>query len=151
MEQFIRKKSQNMQVQNANMKLSPNTTTIPFADSSAFYNEPDARYYLDDYTRFVVMEEVMREYVAGVNVRKNRDGFYFMVIDIERNVLLDANPLMLLDGVPVFDADEIIALDPLKVEKIETVKTRFGKGATGLPGHCKLYHLRRRPGWSYYS
>ncbi len=134
MEQFIRKKSQNMQVQNANMKLSPNTTTLPFADSSAFYNEPDARYYLDDYTRFVVMEEVMREYVAGVNVRKNRDGFYFMVVDIDRNVLLDANPLMLLDGVPVFDADEIMALDPLKVEKIETVKTRFGKGVLDCLG-----------------
>jgi hypothetical protein len=35
---------------------------------------------------------------------------------------------MLLDGVPVFDADELIALDPLNVEKIETVKRRFHKG-----------------------
>ena len=134
MEQFIRIKSQNMQVQNANMKLSPSTTTLPYTDSTAFYNEPEARYLLDDYTRFVVMEEVMREYVAGVNVRKNRDGFYFMVIDIERNVLLDPNPLMLLDGVPVFDADEIIAIDPLKVQKIETVKTRFGKGVLDCLG-----------------
>jgi hypothetical protein len=134
MEQFVRIKSQNMQVQNANVKLSPNTTTLPFTDSTTFYNQPDARYYLDDYTRFVVMEEVMREYVAGVNVRKNRDGFYFMVVDIDRNILLEPNPLMLLDGVPVFDADEIIAIDPLKVEKIETVKTRFGKGALDCMG-----------------
>lgn len=134
MEQFIRIKSQHVQVQNANMKLAPATTILPITDSTTFYHQPNSRYYLDDYTRFVVMEEVMREYVAGVNVRKNRDGFYFMVVDIERNVLLDANPLMLLDGVPVFDADEIIALDPLKVEKIETVKTRFGKGVLDCLG-----------------
>ena len=74
------------------------------------------------------MEEVMREYVYGVNVRKNKKGFHFMVIDLERNIIYEENPLMLLDGVPVFDADEIIALDPLKVEKIETVKRRFHKG-----------------------
>jgi hypothetical protein len=134
LEKFLRTKSQNMQIWNANMKLTPSAVTIPNLDSTSFYQEPDSRYYLDDYTRFVVMEEVMREYVAGVNVRKNRNGFHFMVIDIERNIVYDENPLMLLDGVPVFDADEIIALDPLKVEKIETIKTRFGKGVVDCRG-----------------
>ncbi len=134
MAQFITNKSQQMQVQNANMKLSPAFIMVPRTDSVSFYHEPDFRYYLDDFTRFVVMEEVMREYVAGVNVRKNRNGFYFMVVDTERNILLEPNPLMLLDGVPIFDADEIIALDPLKIEKIETVKTRFGKGVLDCQG-----------------
>lgn len=134
MEQFIVRKSRQMQVQNANMKLSPAFTLLPRTDSSAFYYEPDIRYYLDDYTRFVVMEEVMREYIAGVNVRKNRNGFYFMVVDTDRNIVMEPNPLMLLDGVPIFDADEIIALDPLKIEKIETVRTRFAKGILDCQG-----------------
>lgn len=133
-EQFIVRKSRQMQVQNANMKLSPAFTLLPRTDSSAFYYEPDIRYYLDDYTRFVVMEEVMREYIAGVNVRKNRNGFYFMVVDTDRNIVMEPNPLMLLDGVPIFDADEIIALDPLKIEKIETVRTRFAKGILDCQG-----------------
>jgi hypothetical protein len=128
LENYIKSKSQQMQVYNANLKLSPNSEIVSLQDSASFYNEPDARYYLDDYTRFIVMEEVMREYIAGVNVRKNREGFHFMVIDMERNIIYQQNPLMLLDGVPVFDADDIIALDPLKIEKIETIKTRFGRG-----------------------
>ncbi len=103
-------------------------------DSASFYIEPDSKYLLDDYTRFVVMEEVMREYISGVNVRKNKDGFHFMVIDIEKNIVYDENPLMLLDGVPVFDADEIIAIDPLKIEKIETVKSGFGRGVLDCQG-----------------
>ncbi|HOX82415.1 MAG TPA: hypothetical protein PLS08_05255, partial [Chryseolinea sp.] len=38
-------------------------------DSSAFYNAADETYLLDAYTRFPVMEEVLREYVPGVLVR----------------------------------------------------------------------------------
>ncbi len=127
-------RSQQMQVINAYQKFNPSRPVITAIDSSAFYHNPDASYQLDDYTRFVVMEEVMREYIAGVNVRKNRDGFHFMVIDIEKNIVYEGNPLMLLDGVPVFDADEIIALDPLKIQKIETVKRRFEKGIVDCEG-----------------
>jgi hypothetical protein len=76
----------------------------------------------------------MREYIAGVNVRKNKDGFHFMVVDMDRNIIYEDNPLMLLDGVPVFDADEIIALDPLKVQRIQTVNKRFGKGVVDCQG-----------------
>lgn len=134
MKDWILKQSQNMQIQNAYQKYQPKLTAITQIDSSSFYNEPDSRYYLDDYTRFIVMEEVMREYIANINVRKNQDGFHFMTVDIERNVVYEDNPLMLLDGVPVFDADEIIALDPLKIEKIETVKRRFHLGYLDCQG-----------------
>jgi len=46
-----------------------------------FYGKADENYLLDDFTRFPVMEEVMREYVPGVFVRKRRDGFHFLVRD----------------------------------------------------------------------
>ena len=128
LENWIRQQSQNMQVRNAYRRYQPKSPIINVIDTSSFYNEPDATYFLDDYTRFIVMEEVMREYISGVNVRKNKDGFHFMVIDYDRNEIFSENPLMLYDGVPVFDADEIIALDPMKVEKIETIKRRFHKG-----------------------
>jgi len=131
---WLIEKSQQMQVVNAYQKYNPSKPTITEIDSSAFYISPDASYILDDYTRFIVMEEVMREYIAGVNVRKNKDGFHFMVIDIEKNIVYEENPLMLLDGVPVFDADEIIALDPLKIQRIQTVNRRFGRGVIDCQG-----------------
>jgi len=131
---WLIEKSQQMQVVNAYQKYNPSKPTITEIDSSAFYFTPDASYILDDYTRFIVMEEVMREYIAGVNVRKNKDGFHFMVIDIEKNIVYEENPLMLLDGVPVFDADEIIALDPLKIQRIQTINRRFGRGIIDCQG-----------------
>jgi hypothetical protein len=109
-------------------------TTEDHTDSASFFGKPDATYFLDDYTRFPVMEEVMREYVNGILVRKNRDGFYFMVNDPALSINYKEGPLILLDGIPVFDADDIIALDPLSIQKIETIRGGFTKGYLNCHG-----------------
>ena len=108
--------------------------TQPLTDSLAFYGRADETYYLDDFTRFQVMEEVMREYVPGVLVRKRKDGFHFVVIDnLHRDVLPD-DPMILLDGVPIFDADKIMAFDPLKVKKLEVLTRKYYLGLLTLQG-----------------
>ena len=103
-------------------------------DSSNFYGKPDASYLLDDYTRFTVMEEVMREYVPGVLVRKRKDGFHFLNLnDAHKSVFTD-DPLVLLDGVPVFDIDKIMDFDPLKVKKLDVFTHRYYLGNVSMTG-----------------
>lgn len=111
-----------------------NRPVVPVVDSSAFYGQADATYYLDDYTRFQVMEEVMREYVPGVFVRKRRDGFHFIVIDNVHGGVLAGDPMVLLDGVPVLDIDDIMAIDPLLVQKLEVVQRQYYVGQAVFPG-----------------
>jgi hypothetical protein len=103
-------------------------------DTTAFYGRPDATYYLDDYTRFPVMEEILREYVPGVMVRKRKDGYHFLVLDEVNKAVFDEDPLILLDGIPVFDVDKIMAFDPLKVRKLEVLTRRYYMGVLSLPG-----------------
>jgi hypothetical protein len=103
-------------------------------DTTAFYGKADAAYYLDDYTRFPVMEEILREYVPGVMVRKRRDGFHFILLDHVTRGVFDEDPLILLDGIPVFDVDKIMAFDPLKVRKLEVLNRRYYMGVLSLPG-----------------
>lgn len=103
-------------------------------DSLPFYGNPDETYNLDDYTRFPVMEEVMREYVPGVFVRKRKDGFHFFVLDhVKKNMFKD-DPLVLLDGLPIFDVDTIMAFDPLKVKKLEVVTRQYYLGRLTFSG-----------------
>jgi len=97
------------------------------ADSAAFYGRADERYRLDDYTRFKVMEEVMREYVHSVMVRARKDGFHFLVPDQNAHTLSE-NPLVLLDGMPVFDINKIMAFDPLKVRQLDVLTSRYFLG-----------------------
>lgn len=104
-------------------------------DTTAFYGKPYNTYLLDNYTRYVTMEEVLREYVMEVAVRKRNNHYHFMVLnalfDFDPNMsatLFEDDPLVLFDGIPVFDIDKVIAYDPLKVQKIEAVAGRYFYG-----------------------
>ncbi|MFT3947519.1 MAG: hypothetical protein QM763_11175 [Agriterribacter sp.] len=107
---------------------------LPDMDTSTFYGKPDERYMLDDYTRFTTMEEVLREYIPGVIVSRSNRKFKLTVFDVQNKRLFRDNPLLLLDGVPVQDADKIISYDPLKVRKIEVVTRRYYYGPLVLDG-----------------
>ncbi|WP_207431249.1 hypothetical protein [Sabulibacter ruber] len=118
-----------VQAQNIYLEQFLNRYKAPGIDSLPFYGQPSKRYLLDDYTRFKVMEEVMREYVPGVMVRKRRDGFHFMVLDGDRKLFFQEDPLVLLDGVPIFDIDQIMAFDPLKIQKLEVMESQYFNGS----------------------
>ncbi len=103
-------------------------------DSTAFYGIADQSYLLDDYTRFPVLEEVMREYVASVLVRKRKGKFHFLVLDATKKGILDGDPLVLLDGVPIFDLDRMMRFDPLKIRKLDVVMRNYILGPARTPG-----------------
>jgi hypothetical protein len=107
-------------------------------DSTAFYGRPDKTYYLDAYTRFNSMEEVFREYVQDVILRRSQEKFHFRVLNTPRNVYFDGEPLVLVDGVPVSNIDSIIAFDPLKFYKIEIVAAKYILGADQVNGIVSL-------------
>jgi hypothetical protein len=121
-----------MQVQDIYFPSQPLRLTS--VDSSAFYGKADETYLLDAFTRFPVMEEVMREYVPGVLVRKRRDGFHFIVLDNVNKGTFNESPLVLLDGVPVFDEDEIMSFSPLNVKKLEVMTRRWYLGQLSFNG-----------------
>jgi hypothetical protein len=94
-------------------------------DTSHFYGKPDKTYNLDDYTRFTTMEEVMREFVTEVRVRKPSANYDFKVRRPNSLSYFDSDPLVLLDGVPVFNVNKIMEMDPLKIRKMDIVRHNF--------------------------
>jgi hypothetical protein len=110
-----------------------------YHDTTSFYGEPDKKYFLDDYTRFNSMEEVVREYIAGVNVHKRQGRFTFRMMDDEQKMYFDQDPLIVLDGVPIFDATEVMAIDPLRIKKIEIVNRKYFLGSLVASGIFALY------------
>jgi hypothetical protein len=98
-------------------------------DSVSFFGKPTETYFLDKYTRFKVMEEVLREYVPGVIVRIRKDGFHLLLVDLLNRTVQQENPMVLLDGIPVFNINKIMAMNPLKIRKLEVVDGRYFHGA----------------------
>ncbi len=97
-------------------------------DTTAFFGRPSKQYYLDAYTRFPTMEEVMREYVKEVHVKKKDRNFRYEVLNEPELTYFNDDPLVLMDGVPVFNVDKIINMDPLKIQKVDVVTAKFFKG-----------------------
>ncbi|MEZ0607242.1 hypothetical protein ACAW74_01945 [Fibrella sp. WM1] len=111
----------------------------PQADSSTFYGRPDEHYRLDAYTRFQTMEEVLSEYVPGVAVKRLSGGrFALRVNNLPGKAFFDDPPLMLIDGVPVFDPDQLMAISPLKFRTLDVMTSRYFLGPLAYSGILNL-------------
>ncbi|MBS1526755.1 MAG: hypothetical protein JST19_13945 [Bacteroidetes bacterium] len=111
-----------MQVQNIFAVKQLKQFYDPLVDTTAFFGKPDKVYKLDDFTRFPTMEEVLREYVTSIAVTKRQGKFNIKIFKVDH---LIGNPLVLLDGVPVFDVDKIFKVDPLKIRKLEVFNNNY--------------------------
>jgi len=105
----------------------------PLIDSSAFYGRPFKTYKLDDFVRFTTMEEDLREYVSEDNIVKTKGKFHIKVLS-GTGILDGGDPLVLLDGIPVFNIDKIFTVDPLKVRKLEVINQRYFYGLSEEEG-----------------
>ena len=131
---YLQQENFHMEVENGYHQNELEKLQVPLVDTLPFYQKPSKTYLLDNYTRFTTMEEVMREYVNEISVRRSKDDYRLMTLSEPSfalqdkqpvDVLMKDNPLVLLDGVPVFRINKIIAYDPLKVQKIEVVASRY--------------------------
>ncbi|MBB6128596.1 hypothetical protein [Mucilaginibacter lappiensis] len=126
MQKTLEEHSVAMQVQNIYAGNKIKQFYDPGVDSSGFFGKPYKTYLLDNYTRFTTMEEVLREYIREVNVVQSHKRYHIKVLNDKG--FLDGDPLVMLDDVPVFNIDKVIAIDPLKVKKLEVIRERYYYG-----------------------
>jgi hypothetical protein len=103
-------------------------------DTNSFYVEPDEKYYLDNYTRFQTMEEVIREYVVSTNVVQKRNRLQLFLANKPQREFFDQAPLILIDGVPFFDSNEIFQQDPMKIRRIDLMNREYAIGYQSFNG-----------------
>lgn len=86
---------------------------------------------LKEYIVLPDMSTVVKELLEGVRIRKNVDGQdVIRMFGIDRQTgyykkLHDGQPLMVIDGLPVYDSKRILDLDPLEVK---TINLSYAKG-----------------------
>jgi hypothetical protein len=105
-----------------------NQFNLQSVDTNSFYVQPDETYLLDNYTRFQTMEEVMREYVVSSNVTMKRDKFQLHLVNKAEGSYFKYAPLILIDGIPFFDANEFFQQDPLKIKRLDLLSKQYALG-----------------------
>ena len=127
------RKNIGMQVQNIFTPLQRKQFVQPALDSLPFYGKADATYFLDKYRRFITVEEVLREYVTFLDVQRTRGKFNIALFDFTASQgliptkqvpMFPSNPLVLLDGVPLFDVSRLMAMDARKIRKLDIFNHR---------------------------
>jgi hypothetical protein len=122
-------RSINMQVQNIYRSDSLKKFLKPPEQNTVFYgNASDKKYQLDQYVRFPAMEEVLREYVPEVLVKRKGNNFSLVSYNVQDKIYLDNSPLILLDGVPIKEVNRLMNYDPLKIRELDIVSKKYYLG-----------------------
>lgn len=94
---------------------------LPFRKAPLLNNVPPIVYNLDEYTRFPLIEEVVREYMPELRIRKFEKNTEFQILLQEGPSTYSysqGNTLLLLDGVPVRNHAQVVKMDPLLVKQV---------------------------------
>jgi hypothetical protein len=94
----------------------------------------DYNFDLDAYTRFDNIETILREYVPSVSVRIREKKKVFRLLNEADKTVFDANPLILVDAMPVFDADLLASFNPKLLQRLEVLNREFYLNDRTYPG-----------------
>lgn len=133
-EKALESGSINMQVLNTYNADKLKTYYNPGVDSTAFFGHIYKSYPLEDYVRFKTMEEDLREYVAEMTITTTQKHVRFHIISNQGYLRDETQPLVLLDGVPIFNIDKVFNIDPLKVKELKMVNKVFYWGPVEAAG-----------------
>jgi len=105
-------------------------------DTTDFYGKPDARYLLDNYVRFPDMKEILFEFVPEVRVKKasNDSGVIVEVLNDPYKRYFSESAMVMLDGVPIQNINELLEFDPLKLKSIDVMSRLYYLGDIHLNG-----------------
>ncbi len=109
------------------------TLPFPFTDLQASIS-------LKDFVALPTMPEVLNELVPYVNVRKRKGKHVLTVVDQTRKNVYD-HPLILVDNLPVFNVDEILAINPAKIERIDVIGKVYSFGDLLIEG-IVMFHTK---------
>lgn len=93
-------------------------------DTGIKYNGPvDLEINIDEYIVFGSMAEIFHEIISGAVYRSQNNAPYLRIYSPELFRNFENAPLLIVDGIPGFTADEIINLKPNEVSKIRLINT----------------------------
>lgn len=95
---------------------------------------PQYLYDLDEYTQMSNIRELLVEFVRGVKRQKEAGVSMLFTIDPQTRRQATLPTLVLLDGMPVYDIDEILEYDAHLVKYVQVYSDRFTFGQTCCQG-----------------
>ncbi|MBA7572792.1 hypothetical protein ES708_16952 [subsurface metagenome] len=126
---LIREIMFNMQVEKIFRQTHTNTETVEKEDSASldFFGSPFITIKTEDWVKLPTLEEFFFELIPTVILKKKKGKRYFILIG-DHSDLSAYKPLILLDHVPIIDAEIILPISPEKIDHIDIINTTYIRG-----------------------
>lgn len=95
------------------------------AGSHNFYGNPDNTIEIARYIELTSLKEVVKELIPGVTTVKNNDKINFRLTRKYPSQPFENNPLVLVDGVPVYDLEKVLSINSRDIEKIDVLNAKY--------------------------
>ncbi len=102
-----------------------------------FYGQPTSIILFDDFIKLPNLEEYFIEVVPQVSVRRS-GGKRQLVLLGEHPDLAIYPPLLMIDGVAIFDIEAVLAVSPRLIERVEIVNAPYIRGNVTFGGIISL-------------
>ncbi len=99
-----------------------------------FYGKADYTTQISKYIELTSLKEVFKEIVPGVYTVTKKNRSYINLI-IDGTVMAeDANPLVIVDGVPVINHERVLRIPPNRVEQIDVMSSKYFVASVTING-----------------
>lgn len=129
---YIEERSKASQIENAYYNTKKDS--IINSETENIFGQSSEEYKLDNYTRFPSLKETIIEIVNGMYIKKNNNKHIFSIDDKDLMNELPSPVLVLVDGLYVQDIDELLELNPKKIDKINIIRGGYYFGGNLFNG-----------------
>jgi hypothetical protein len=90
-----------------------------------FFGKPENTVIMSKYIELTSVREVIKEIIPGVSTVKKNDMINFRLFSQNQSKPYDNNPMVLVDGLPVYDFEKVLNIKTSDLEKIDVFITRY--------------------------
>lgn len=90
-----------------------------------FYGKPENTVKMADYIELTSLREVVKEIIPDVYTLKQNGKYDFKLINKFRGQPFENKPLVLVDGVPIYNFERVLSINSKEIEKADIINTRY--------------------------
>ena len=93
--------------------------------SNDFFGKPDRRINMSDYIELKNVKEIVKEIIPEMEVVKKNRKFSFRIINNYPFPPFESQALILVDGIPVYDIENLLYVPCKELERIDLINRRY--------------------------
>lgn len=99
-----------------------------------FYGQPDNSIVMSRYIELTSVKEIITELIPGVATTRKEGKVNFRLTKPNQTQPFEKGPLVLVDGIPVYDLDKVVAISSKDIEKVDVMIDRYYIAGNVLDG-----------------